>query len=322
MAHDVFISYSSKNFAQVQNICDFLEQNGVKCFLAARDIPKGVEWATVLPQAIKVSKTFLVIHSTEYNDSIEVDREIKIASDSKKKIITLRIDNSDLRSAKEYYLTVINWIDLSQEKALEDLLKSILESNVKSIYKKSMPLKKSLDLSFLWFVGLFIFLFFAGFLHAYWLGAKPENLTRVAIQNIQTENNNNLLVYRFTQDIIVYDRSSGSIEKILKNGKEWNTLLGNNQTMTMEAKVGYVGIGVLLSKAFNVKVKGRNAVYYYVAATVAIVCGYGLGYYIHEKYYPIEKSNAMSKFLMKQSNWQVINTEILQYEKYLVPNNK
>lgn len=322
MAHDVFISYSSRNLNKVYEISEFLESNGIKCFLAARDIPKGIEWATVIPDAIKDSCTFLVIHSSEYNESVEVDREIKIATDNKKKIITLRIDSSDFNSAKEYYLTVINWIDLSNEKAYEDLLKSILESLNKPVNVQVKFPKRTVDYSFLWFVGLFILLFFAGFLHAHFIGTKSDNLKHAAIQNIEIGKTNKTLIYSQTDEIIVFDQTTGKIESLPKNLRVGNSLQNSNQNNALEAKLGYVGIGVLLSKVFNVKVKGRNAVYYYVGATIAVVCGYGIGYYVHERFFPNETSNAMKEFLLQKSNWIQISNEFEKYEKYLNPNSQ
>lgn len=317
MAHDVFISYSSKNLIKVNEVSEFLESNGIKCFLAVRDIPKGTEWASVIPEAIKDSSTFLVIHSSEYNESIEVDREIKIASDNKKKIITLRIDGCDFNSAKEYYLTVINWIDLSNKKAYEDLLKSILESLNKPVNIEVKYPKRTVDYSFLWFVGLFLLLFSAGFLHAYFTGIKSDKLLRAAIQNIEIGKTSKTLIYTHTDEMIVFDQITGNIETFPKNLSVGTDLQNSNQNNDLEAKLGYVGIGVLLSKVFNVKVKGRNAVYYYVVATVVIVCGYGVGYYVHERYFPTEKSNAMKEFLLQKNNWIQINNEFVKYERFL-----
>jgi len=317
MAHDVFISYSSKNLNKVNEICEFLENNGLDCFFAVRDIPKGIEWATVIPAEIKDSSTFLVIHSAEYNESVEVDREIKIASDNKKKIVTLRIDNSDFSSAKEYYLTVINWIDLSSEKAYEELIKSILETLGKPINIEVKSPERTVDYSFIWFIGLFLLLFSIGFFHAHFVTTKSDNLKRTAFQNVKNGKSPNLIIYPYTEDIIVYDRLTGKIETFLKDQKSGSTLLENNQPIALEAKVGYVGIGVLLSKAFNVKVKGRNAVYYYIGATIAVVCGYGLGYYIHERFYPVESSNAMKEFLLQKGNWEKIIMEITKREKMI-----
>ena len=44
MAHDVFISHSSKDKQTADAICHYLEQNGIRCWIAPRDILPGEDW--------------------------------------------------------------------------------------------------------------------------------------------------------------------------------------------------------------------------------------------------------------------------------------
>jgi hypothetical protein len=53
MAHDVFISHSSVNKKAADAICHALEQNGVKCWIAPRDIPPGANYGGEIIKGIK-----------------------------------------------------------------------------------------------------------------------------------------------------------------------------------------------------------------------------------------------------------------------------
>ena len=111
MKYDVFISYSSKDLKVVEDLCVYLEQHKIRCFVAYRDIPRGVVWAKDIVDALEESRMMLVVFSENFNNSDQVDREIEIASEEKKPILTFRIADEAFKGAKKYYLKNLNWID-------------------------------------------------------------------------------------------------------------------------------------------------------------------------------------------------------------------
>lgn len=129
--YDVFISYSSKNQKVVEAMCAYLEQHKVRCFVAYRDIPKGVVWAKAIVEALDESKMMVVVFSEEFNMSDQVDREIELASEDKKPILTFRISNTMFKGAKKYYLKNINWIDAFPNP--ENLFDTLLDNVAKLI---------------------------------------------------------------------------------------------------------------------------------------------------------------------------------------------
>ena len=137
--YDVFISYSSKNQKVVEAMCAYLEQHKVRCFVAYRDIPKGVVWAKAIVEALDESKMMVVVFSEEFNLSDQVDREIELASEDKKPILTFRISNTMFKGAKKYYLKNINWIDAFPNP--ENLFDSLLD-NVAKLIGFSLPEKE------------------------------------------------------------------------------------------------------------------------------------------------------------------------------------
>ena len=111
MKYDVFISYSSLDQKVAEGVCAYLEQHRIRCFISYRDIPKGVVWASAIVDALDESRMMVVVFSGNFNRSEQVDREIELASEDKKPILTFRISNDTFKGAKKYYLKNLNWID-------------------------------------------------------------------------------------------------------------------------------------------------------------------------------------------------------------------
>lgn len=127
MKYDVFISYSSKDQKIAEGICGYLERNGYRCFVAYRDIPRGVVWARAIADAIDISAIMIAVFSENFNCSEQTDRELQLAADDKIPILTYRISSANFTGAKKYYLQNLNWIDAfpNPESYFGVLLKSV-----------------------------------------------------------------------------------------------------------------------------------------------------------------------------------------------------
>lgn len=109
--YDVFISYSSDDQKVVEGVCGYLERKGYRCFVAYRDIPRGVVWASAITDAIDASAMMVVVFSNAFNVSSQTDREIELASENHIPILTYRVTDTEMTGAKKYYLKNLNWID-------------------------------------------------------------------------------------------------------------------------------------------------------------------------------------------------------------------
>ena len=109
--YDVFISYSTDDKKIAEGVCGFLEINGIRCFVAYRDINPGVPWPTIIPDAIKSSKIMVALFSSTFNISKQTDREITVASEANIPILTYKLSSDVMTGTKEYYLTNLHWID-------------------------------------------------------------------------------------------------------------------------------------------------------------------------------------------------------------------
>lgn len=153
MTYDVFISYSSKDQKVAEGICGYLEANGVRCFVAYRDIPRGKVWAREVVNGIEESRMMVVVFSRDFNLSEQVDREIELAAEDNKPILTFRIADAEFTGAKKYYLKNINWIDAFPDPAsmFDSLLSNIkmllgynptINNPIPTPVQKSTPSKK------------------------------------------------------------------------------------------------------------------------------------------------------------------------------------
>lgn len=144
MTHDVFISYSSKNKTAADAICHVLEENGVKCWMAPRDIPAGSEYGDLIDEAIKSSEIIVVVFSQTAAESPWVKGELNIAFEEQKTIIPFRIDSTPLKGQNRVILNQKHWIDAYPdfEEKFSDLVNAVLHSLGRTPIEKRLTIKR------------------------------------------------------------------------------------------------------------------------------------------------------------------------------------
>jgi hypothetical protein len=111
MAHDVFISYSSKDKLVADAMCAIFETNSIRCWIAPRDILPGMDWGASIIDAITDSQVMVLILSANSNASEQVKREVERAVSKGIVIIPFRIEDIQLSKTLEYHLSVTHWMD-------------------------------------------------------------------------------------------------------------------------------------------------------------------------------------------------------------------
>src|SRR6478609_7940461 len=111
MPRDVFISHSAQDKKAAETICGALEQNGIGCWVAPRDVRPGKSFPGEITRAIQQSKVMLLIFSRHSNASEQVLREVQLAVDSHLPIVRLRIADTPLSDDLRYYLSTPHWLD-------------------------------------------------------------------------------------------------------------------------------------------------------------------------------------------------------------------
>ena len=111
-SHDVFISYASQDAAVANSIVANLEQHGLNCWIAPRDVKPGAQYADAIVRAINEAKAVVLVMSGSAVGSSHVGREVERAASKGKPIIPFRIDNAALNPELEYFLSNSQWIDV------------------------------------------------------------------------------------------------------------------------------------------------------------------------------------------------------------------
>src|SRR4051812_44771302 len=63
MAHDVFLSHSTRDKPVADAVCAALENAGIRCWVAPRDVQLGRSFAGEITRAIQQSKAMVMIFS-------------------------------------------------------------------------------------------------------------------------------------------------------------------------------------------------------------------------------------------------------------------
>jgi formylglycine-generating enzyme required for sulfatase activity len=128
MSFDVFISYPHQDKAAADAACAKLEGEGIRCWIAPRDIPAGAEWAGAIVDAIDQCRAMVLIFSSSANASKQVHREVQQAFDGEKPVMPFRIENVTPEKSLRYYMGSVHWLDALTpplERHLEKLVASV-----------------------------------------------------------------------------------------------------------------------------------------------------------------------------------------------------
>jgi hypothetical protein len=125
--YDVFISYSATDRQTTDAIMTELEERGVHCWIAPRDILPGTPYGQAIINAINQCKGMVVVFSSNSNTSEQVMQEVERAVSKRLTIIPLRIENTLPTGSMELFLSARQWLD-ALEVPLEAKLDQLAET--------------------------------------------------------------------------------------------------------------------------------------------------------------------------------------------------
>lgn len=136
MKYDVFISHSSKDLELSEKICDYLQSQGINCWIDSRNVT-GL-YARSIMEGIEQSEMMVLVYSGRANSSAHVENEIDNAFCLGKMIIPFRIEGAPYSKVLRYYLNKSHYVDGMPEPlaALEQLRNQI---------KRNMSEQKQLE---------------------------------------------------------------------------------------------------------------------------------------------------------------------------------
>jgi TolB-like protein len=108
----VFVSYASQDTAVAKAIVTAIERQGLKCWIAPRDVVPGTLYADEIVKAINEATVVVLVLSEQAVASAHVGKEIERASSKRRPIIALHTDSAPLTRAFEYFLSESQWIEI------------------------------------------------------------------------------------------------------------------------------------------------------------------------------------------------------------------
>lgn len=110
--NDVMISYSSKDKSIADAVCNHLESNGIRVWIAPRDIPGEKSYPTAIIKGIKSCKIIVLLFTANSNQSNWVPREIERGVTFGKIIIPFKIEDAKpVHSDLELCTCTQHWLD-------------------------------------------------------------------------------------------------------------------------------------------------------------------------------------------------------------------
>ncbi len=139
---DIFISYASSEEKIANQICNTLEEQGVSCWIAPRNIQVGKEYGAEIIEGIENCKVFFLCLSKASNESQHVLREVERAVNKRLPIIVYQYEETTLSKSLEYFLASTQWFIPKGDEDFAGLIDAIDKLKNKKVAKKKNSNKK------------------------------------------------------------------------------------------------------------------------------------------------------------------------------------
>jgi hypothetical protein len=124
MGNHVFLSHSHQDAPAAELIVKALEDRGVKCWIAPRDVPAGGSYAEAILTAIENASCFVLIYSEQANVSSHVLREVERALNFGLNIVPVRLDDSPPSKSLDYLLATVHWLSIAPDARDQSIVKA------------------------------------------------------------------------------------------------------------------------------------------------------------------------------------------------------
>jgi Leucine-rich repeat (LRR) protein len=108
---DVFLSYSARDKPVADAACAVLEQGGVRCWIAPRNLTPGKDWSAGIIEGLDQSRLMVLVFSAHANRSPQVLREVERAVNRGIPILPFRIEDVKPTGGMEYLISTPHWLD-------------------------------------------------------------------------------------------------------------------------------------------------------------------------------------------------------------------
>ena len=137
-SNTVFVSYCRKDKKRVTAMVkEIEEQSGASCWLDINGIESGLQFEDVIINAINQALVVLVMISENVEDSVYVKREIDYAISKGKRIIPIRLDNSEWPDWVRFKFNGVEYVDPSDRHQYNKLISTLKKCNLENTSGKT-----------------------------------------------------------------------------------------------------------------------------------------------------------------------------------------
>lgn len=109
--HSAFISHASADAELARQLCDRLESQGIKCWIAPRDLIAGNPYAAEIVRGIESTNALILLATPTAISSHNVLNELEQAHRLHKTLLTVMIGKPQVSRQLSYYIARLHWIE-------------------------------------------------------------------------------------------------------------------------------------------------------------------------------------------------------------------
>lgn len=125
MSRHIFLSHSHLDKPVADLVLNGLEERGIRCWVAPRDVLAGGSYAASIVDAIESADGLILIYTHNCNTSPHVLREVERALHVGINIIPIRFDDSLPSKSLNYLLATVQWLSVSPDSRETDVAKAV-----------------------------------------------------------------------------------------------------------------------------------------------------------------------------------------------------
>jgi adenylate cyclase len=139
---DIFISYSSKDRAQAEQLIELLASAGLSVWIDQSGIDIATSWSKEIVQAIDTCKAFVVLLSPNSILSKNVMKEVSLAAEQGKKILPLDLEPVELSEDLRYHLAGIQRAPMTN---IDSIIRALGKLGLQATQAPTLKLVKETD---------------------------------------------------------------------------------------------------------------------------------------------------------------------------------
>lgn len=323
--YDVFISYSRADYLDTNNniiedsavdvIVQALERNSIKYWIDIDGDNTNDQYMAKITEAIEDSGMVLFISSEKSNgkDSYWPIKEVSLAGEKHKKIVPVKIDDSEFNNNISLVFAGVNIIEYykNEERSIKKVIKIFKGEDdtiilaPDSIQKKILSVSKVVACLLLVLICVFTLFASIGFAVGYFTHrTNAEVLMSSAFRNRELNAKNNHTIYYSGKSIeFTYDVNTDKLE--LYNETEirfFDNITFESVAMAISIPLAFKNLMKSAKYAGNGKAKAGVM----IVGSIGILCGYSIGVPIGANYAQWQGEKSLEEYFKRESTREKI----------------